>query len=139
MTFVDYKTADNAQSTLLGSISSSATSLQVASGAGAIFPATGEYFLTLEEVSLNEFETETVTKKEQVKVTSRSSDTFTIVRAQNGTTAVPFSEDDRVSLYLVSKNMEEINAEAVRLETEKLNTDGQLRTGNGARKQAYTN
>ena len=139
MTFQNYKTADRAQGTLLWSITNVATSLQLQSGEGALSPSTYPYFLTLEEVTLDEFENETIVKYEDVKVTNRSSDTFTIVRAQNGTTAQAFSAGDRVSLYLVSAITTDQNTEIARLETDKLDADGELRTGLWANKVIITN
>jgi hypothetical protein len=87
---------NNADSTLASGISTSALSLTVASGDGAKFPSpTGsDYFLlTIFKVSgISEFSWEIV------KVTARSTDTLTIVRAQEGTSATAFDADDRVSL-----------------------------------------
>ncbi len=75
---------NNATSTLAGDISSGATALTVQTGAGALYPNPmgGDYFYcTLSDgVHL-----------EIIKVTARSTDTFTtIVRAQQGTTAHAF-------------------------------------------------
>lgn len=69
-----------ARSKVATGINSSATTLAITGGTGALFPAlTGaEYFyLTLENSSL---------VREIVKVTARTADTLTIVRAQDGTT-----------------------------------------------------
>ena len=90
--------SNNAYSTLASAINASATSITVATGEGARFPAistTGDYFyLTLANASVNEI----------VKVTARSSDTMTITRAQDGTTAQSFSTSDSVQLK-VNKGM----------------------------------
>lgn len=138
MTFQNYKTADYAQSTLAGSISSGATSLQVDTWDGALFPSTWDFFITLEAFTLNAQETETITKREQIKVTARTSDTMTIVRWVNDTTAQAFDAGDRVSLYLVAENLDDINTEIARLETDKLDND-ELRTWLGASKILTTN
>lgn len=138
MSFENYKVTDYAQTTLSGSISDSATSLIVATWDGALYPSTWDFFLTLEAVTLNEHETETITKREQVKCTARSSDSFTIVRGQNGTTAQSFTDGDRVSLYFVAENLDDINTEVARLETDKLDND-ELRTWLGASKVLTTN
>lgn len=76
--------ANNASSTLAGSIISSGTSLAVAVGEGAKFPSptTGQYFLLTLEVG---------TTREIVQVTAVSVDTFTIVRGQEGTAAANWS------------------------------------------------
>lgn len=90
--------SNNAYSTLASSLTNVATSLTVATGEGSRFPsastATGAYFYaTLIDTSNN---------LEIVKVTNRSSDTFTIVRAQDGTSARAFSSSDRIELRPVA-------------------------------------
>jgi hypothetical protein len=79
---------NNASSTLASGISSGATSLTVATGDGAKFPTiaggSGNYFwLTLEDAN-------PATTREIVKVTARSADVLTIVRAQQSTSALAF-------------------------------------------------
>lgn len=69
---------NNASTTLLTAISSSGTtSVVVASGKGALFPATGYFYVTLNDG----------TNIEICQCTSRSSDTLTVVRGAEGTTA----------------------------------------------------
>lgn len=83
-----------AYSTLATSINNSQLSLTVAAGHGARFPApTGAdyFYATLESALL---------VREIVKVTARSTDTFTIVRAQDNTTANSFTAGDSVALRL---------------------------------------
>lgn len=90
---------NNATSTLAADITNSATSLTVASGHGARFPSpTGDdYFLvTLEK---------TDGTREIVKVTARSTDTFTIVRAQEGTTGTAFTAGDVVELRVTAETL----------------------------------
>ena len=92
---------NNAASTLASSITNSATSLTVASGQGALFPnpTASDYFLvTLQGIA--------GTPIEIVKVTARSSDTFTIVRAQEGTTASAFTGGDYVQLRITAAVMQ---------------------------------
>ena len=87
--------SNNAATTLASSVSSSATSITVADG--AVFPAvsSGDYFyVTLEDVGN--------TKREIVKCTARSSNTLTIVRAQDSTTAQTFSSSDKAELRLTA-------------------------------------
>lgn len=92
--------ANNAATTLASGITNSATSLTVASGAGALFPALSgsQYFYCTLENSAG-------TVREIVKVTARSTDTFTITRAQDGTTGQAFSTGDKVELRLVRANL----------------------------------
>lgn len=85
---------NNAATTLASGITSGATSLTVASGAGSKFPTlTGSqyFYCTLSD-------TATALQIEIVKVTARSTDTFTIVRAQEGTTAKAYLAGDKVEL-----------------------------------------
>jgi hypothetical protein len=91
---------NNAAATLASGISAGATSLTVSSGQGALFPTiTGsDYFLlTLQNVGN--------TATEIVKVTARSTDTMTIVRAQESTTASSFSGGDFVQLRITAAAM----------------------------------
>ena len=93
-----------AHSTLASGITNVATSLAVAAGQGARFPSlgAGEYFyVTLEDASLN---------REIVKVTARSTDTFTIVRAQDNTAARAWVAGDVVSLRLNAAAISEVTA-----------------------------
>jgi hypothetical protein len=93
-----YKVTNNAFSTLNGSISNSATSLNVATGHGDRFPVvTGaDYtYVTLEDSAGN---------IEVVKVTARAStsDTMTIVRGQDGTSGRNWASGDIVELRIVA-------------------------------------
>lgn len=76
--------ANNAATTLATAISSVATTLTVTSGGGALFPnpGTNQYFLaTLSPV------TPGAQPQEIVRVTARSTNTFTVTRGQEATTA----------------------------------------------------
>lgn len=89
---------NNAYSTLLVGINSTATSISLAVGTGARFPAasvaSGNYFyVTLLDTSNN---------LEIVKVTNRTNDTLTVVRGQDGTTARSFVLGDRVELRVTT-------------------------------------
>lgn len=86
------KVSNNAYGALSASITNTATTLSLNSGEGARFPSlgAGDYFyLTLIDTSNN---------LEIVKVTARATDTMTIVRGQDGTTARAYSLNDRVEL-----------------------------------------
>lgn len=88
--------ANNALSVLASGITDVATSLAVAAGAGAKFPSPtgGDYFL----VTVFQISGGSEVNHEIVKVTARSTDTMTIVRAQEGTTARAFNAADGVQL-----------------------------------------
>jgi len=83
--------ANNAQTVLAAGISSSATSITVNTGTGALFPSpvsgTGYFKLTLVDAA-------TGSLTEIVHVTARSGDVMTIQRGQEGTTARAWSAND---------------------------------------------
>jgi len=86
------KVTNNGFGTLSAGINSSATTVTVDSGQGARFPtlASGDFFFaTLIDTSNN---------LEIIKVTARSSDSMTVTRAQDNTTARSFSIGDRIEL-----------------------------------------
>lgn len=90
---------NNASTTVPLAISSTATSLVVATGAGSGFPTLGAgdyFFATIQDVN-NHFEI--------VKVTARADDTMTIVRAQEGTLAIPFPANSRFEIRVTVENM----------------------------------
>lgn len=91
---------NNAVSTLVSSISDTALSLTVQSGNGALFPnpTGGDYFL----VTLYTLSAGVESNHEIVKVTARSSDVFTIVRAQESTTARSWSAGTPIELRLTA-------------------------------------
>lgn len=92
--------SNNAIGVLAAGISAGDTSVTVNSGQGALFPLPSagpvqEYFYaTLVDAALN---------YEIVACTARSTDTLTIVRAQDGTTARAFSAGDRIELRPVAQ------------------------------------
>ena len=93
----NYQFTNNAASTLASSILIGDTSLTVAASTGGLFPTlTGSnfFYCTLQNT--------TGSIVEIVKVTARSSDTFTIVRAQEGTAASAFASGDKVELRLTA-------------------------------------
>jgi hypothetical protein len=91
---------NNASTTLASSITSSATSLTVAAATGTLFPTlAGSQFFYCTLINA------AGTVLEIVKVTARSTDTFTIVRAQDGTTAQAFVAGDKVELRIVAADM----------------------------------
>ena len=94
--------ANNASALLAASIGTGDTTVQVASGFGALFPSPtgGQFFYaTLEDSSGN---------IEVVKCTSRSADVLTVTRAQDGTTAKAFTLNvTRVELRLARISLQE--------------------------------
>ena len=85
--------ANNATTTLAAPISAGSTTISVAPGTGALFPSpsAGQYFtLTLLDAA-------TQLVREIVFVTNRSTDTMTVTRAQEGTTAHSWLAGDYAS------------------------------------------
>ena len=97
------KVTNNGFSTLASGINNSVTTIALATGEGTRFPSlsTDDYFYgTLIDTSNN---------LEIVKVTARSSDSLTVVRAQDNTSARAFSTGDRFELRPVAKLFEDIS------------------------------
>jgi len=96
------KFTNNATTTLASNITSSATSLTVSASSGSLFPTLGgsDYFYcTLANTS---------GAIEIVKVTARSTDTFTITRGQDGTTGQAWNSGDKVELRLVAASLNDL-------------------------------
>mgnify|MGYP003133777910 CR=1 FL=1 len=100
--------SNNVKSQITGAINNSATTLNVTSGQGALFPnvsssGTDYFYATLIDTSGN---------TEIVKCTNRSTDTLTIVRAQDGTTARSFSIGDRIEMRVVAALVNDLFVQA---------------------------
>ena len=90
------KLKNDAVSRLASGISSSATTITLTPGTGLLFPtlSTGDYFpATLIKSDGS---------REIVRVTARSTDVLTVIRAQEGTTALTFNANDRIELRLTA-------------------------------------
>lgn len=90
---------NNASTTLASGITASSTTLSLATGGGTLFPAiTAPDFahVTLVDSSNN---------IEIVKVTARSGDVLTVVRAQEGTTARSFATGSKVDLRVTAAGL----------------------------------
>ena len=92
--------SNNAVTTLASAVvSTSTTSLVLASGSGSLFPSSGYFPVTLLDSSGN---------LEIVKCVSRSGDVLTVTRAQEGTTARTFASGSRVSLNVTAAVLNEL-------------------------------
>lgn len=93
------KFSNNGHSTLATSISTSDTSITVASGHGSRFPSlsSGEHFYATLIDSSNNLEI--------VKCTARSSDVLTVTRAQESTTARAYGIGDRIELRVTAQSL----------------------------------
>jgi hypothetical protein len=88
--------SNNASASLAASISSSATTITVTTGQGGLFPAIsgGNYFYATLTDSSNNLEI--------VKVTGRTTDSMTVVRAQEGTAARAYAAADKLELRVTA-------------------------------------
>ena len=99
------KVSNNAFGTLSASINTSDTTITLDSGQGARFPSLGaseHFYGTLIDTSNN---------IEIVKVTARSTDSMTVTRAQDDTTATAFAIGDRFELRPTAALFEDIITE----------------------------
>ena len=94
---------NRASTYLSAAISSSDTSITVTDG--SVFPAlaSGEYFYMTVEATTGNYEI--------VKVTARSENTLTIVRAQEDTLAIPFVTSSRAEMRVTAQNIEDAFAD----------------------------
>jgi hypothetical protein len=92
------KLTNNASTTVPLAVTSTQTSLTVTTGTGVLFPilGAGDYFYaTIQDVN-DHFEI--------VKVTARTDDVMTIVRAQENTLAIPFAANSRFEIRVTVEN-----------------------------------
>ena len=96
------RVSNNASATLAAGITSTATSVTLQSGQGALFPiiVAGQFFFATLVDSSNNLEI--------VKVTARSGDTLTVVRGQDGTTGRAYAAGDKIELRLVAAVFSEL-------------------------------
>jgi len=96
---------NNAYGFLAVAISATDTGLQLQTGNGGSFPAvgSGEYFYaTLQSTS---------GALEIVKVVGRASDVLTVVRAQEGTSALSFAAGSRIELRVTAQSVKDLAAQ----------------------------
>jgi hypothetical protein len=88
--------ANNAVGALASSINDTVTEITLGAGEGAVFPTpTGdEYFYVVVYDASN--------NREIMKVTAKATNTFTVVRGQDGTSARSFAANDAVELRMVA-------------------------------------
>ena len=123
MTYTPYQFANNASSTVAGGagglgtpLSSGDTTLYLPTGHGARFPASGYFML---QVGTTEY----------VKVTLRSTDTLTIVRAQEGTSAATWPVGTTVQQIVSAQSLNDGMSELATLDSAKANLSGAAFTG----------
>ncbi len=94
---------NRAYSKLAAAITAGATTLTVTAGDGANFPSTYPFHLTIDD--------------EIVSCTARSTDSLTIVRAQQGTSGVAHANKSYVSLNITAKSITDLNTAVNTLES----------------------
>jgi hypothetical protein len=98
------KFSNNAATVLAADLTTSATTITVSDG--SVFPALSaseHTYVTLEDLSAN---------REVVKVTAISSNTLTVVRGQDGTSARAFSTADKCELRITAALLNDLNTDA---------------------------
>jgi hypothetical protein len=95
------KIENNAASTLTTSVGTADTTIVLASGGGSLFPTlgAGDYFWA---TLVGEVD---ATHLEIVKVTARSGDALTVIRAQEGTIAKAFAPNDKFEMRITAQTM----------------------------------
>lgn len=119
MTFVAYKTKDYAESQPQAQVSVWAGSFSVTAWQGSKFPALTawqKFIATWERRSWS-----TVTRRERVLVTARSTDLITMTRSYWWDTAYQWETTDYFVLDVNSDVIQDMQDEIARLETDKLN------------------
>lgn len=101
--------ANLANSVLFAPLSDSATSMTVYTGDGALFPA-APFYLTISPK--NKWSRKI--NSEVVLVTAKSTDSFTITRAQKGTTAKEFSYGDLVANGVYVEDFDDLKLETMK-------------------------
>lgn len=98
------KFSNNASANIIRALTSTATSVSVTAGKGALFPSLteGDYFYATLAGNKG---------LEIVKVTNRVNDTMTIVRAQDNTTALSFDTGDLFELRIVAADFNDTFSE----------------------------
>lgn len=101
---------NRAHSKLAAAITAGATELTVTASEGALFPSTYPFHLTIED--------------EIVSCTNRSTDTFTIVRAQQDTDAATHANKTFIALNITAKSFTDLKTAVNTVEG--IATDGEV-------------
>ncbi|MCK5605972.1 hypothetical protein KAR91_29005, partial [Candidatus Pacearchaeota archaeon] len=94
--------ANNIETSLSAALTAAATTLTVADATGMPEPTNNDYFLA----TLSKRTGSTEYSREIVKVTARSGNTLTLIRAQEGTSALEYDSGDFISLRLTTGSLE---------------------------------
>jgi hypothetical protein len=101
------KFSNNALSTIPAGLSSTAVTFTVATGQGSRFPilGSGDYFYATISSVAGVYEI--------VKCTARADDVFTVLRAQEGTAAIPFPPNSSVENRITAASISELVGSSV--------------------------
>ena len=96
------KLKNNAATYIPALVDTTATSVTVATNTGSVFPtlAAGDYFYATISSVADDYEI--------VKVTARTGDILTIVRAQEGTLALLFPINSQIALRVTVQNIQSV-------------------------------
>ena len=114
------KFANNVSTTLSAAINATQTTISVADASGLPTLSSGDYIYLTIDTDTN---SPTI---EVVKVTGVSTNTLTVVRGQDGTTASSFSNGTKVELRVTAAALDDISSAA---DTESVSIDGDTMTG----------
>ncbi|MEJ5360207.1 MAG: hypothetical protein WHT06_16215 [Desulfobacterales bacterium] len=106
---ITLKNKNFAMSRLASAITNSATSLEVLTGQGALFPSSGQFRAVIWSASYDSPVKDA--NREIVTLQLSSGDTFTATRGQEGTTARSWSANDYVAHVITAGKIDEIEAE----------------------------
>jgi len=101
---------NNATTTITAALTTSSTSISLATGTGALFPSPTSpdvFYATLVSGSTTEI----------VKVTAKSTDTLTVVRGQDGTTAVAWSSGATIEIRICKALLDGKQGSTPRIQT----------------------
>lgn len=115
MSFLQVK--NNASSTLASAITDTDTSLSVASGDGSKFPSSTPFHITIDD--------------EILEVTAVSTDTFTVTRASESTTAASHSAGASVELRITAEILSELQTGKIDIPSGSVQGDILIRNASG--------
>lgn len=103
-----YNRKNNAVSTIADNpLTDSATTINVATGEGALFPSSGTWLATIWDNTTYANDPSSDPNMEVVLVSSRSSDALTVTRAQSGTSNVQHASGSTIALLVMDEALDQ--------------------------------
>lgn len=113
-----YARENNARTTITNNpLAVGGTSITLATGTGALFPSSGTWLATLWDDTTYPDDPTSDPNMEVVLVTSRSSDTLTVTRAQSGTSDVQHASGSTIGLLVMDEALDQHETAINDLET----------------------